>query len=157
MKKVFCLMLALLLLLLAACGQKEPPPERPAPTPGPASPGSVSEEAPPESEGEGGSPVVPVPVEADEDLKAAVEEVLARYREGTAEVSGQFPAPPEGFAFPETLDWEKLPVAMNPETGYIQVAVPSAGGSQEMKFFCSVSGAPDSDKTETCVSFILFE
>ena len=56
----------------------------------------------------------------------------------------------------ETLDWETLPAEMNPETGYIRVAVPSADGSGEMKFFCSVFGAPDSDKTETHVSFILF-
>ena len=166
MKRTFCLILVLL-LLLAACGRKEPPPESSAPSPASpdstsqeaplASPSSASEEPPPESEGSGEVPVVPVPVEVDEDLKTAVEAALAQYREGTVEVSDQFPAPPEGFAFPETLDWEKLTAEMNPVTGYIRVAVPSADGSGEMKFFCSVFGAPDTDKTETLVCFILFE
>ena len=169
MKRAFCLILVLL-LLLAACGRKEPPPESPAPSPAspdstsqepppasPASPGSASEEPPPESEGSGEVPVVPVPVEVDEDLKAAVEAALAQYREGTVEVSDRFPAPPEGFTFPETLDWEKLTAEMNPVTGYIRVAVPSADGGREMWFFCSRFQLPDTDKTETHVSFILFE
>lgn len=169
MKKILCLFLTLL-FLLAACGQKEAPespappaspdsvseqpPESPAPAP---SPDSASEEVPPEDAVGVEIPVVPIPMEADEDLKAAVEEILAQYREGTVETSDQYPAPPEGFAFPETLDWENLPAAMNPETGYIRVDVPSTDGSQKMKFLCSVFGSPDTDETETHVSFILFE
>ena len=170
MKKNLCLFLTLL-LLLAACGQKEAP-ESPAPAPAspdsvseqppespasPASPDSASEEIPPEDAVGVEIPVVPIPMEADEDLKAAVEEVLAQYREGTVEVSDRFPAPPEGFAFPETLDWENLPVTMDPMMGYIRVTAPSTEGSGEINFFCSKFSPSGSDKTETSVSFILFE
>lgn len=104
MKKLFCIVLVLL-VLLSACGQKEPP--------------SASDSTPPPAPSQESSQ----PEGVDPALIAAVEEMIEQLNNGTAD-PGKTPELPEGFAFPEKLDWSSIQIT-NEEQGKYQITIPS--------------------------------
>lgn len=154
MKKALCLVLALVLLMLAACGAKETPPESSS-APASTAPESSSTEEPPEDEAMGEQPVVPIAVDSDEQVEAAVEELIAQYKAGTAEVTENIPALPEGFAFPGQLNWLELEIAFNDVTGAFQATVPSADGKQSAVFVC-YKFAQEDGSTKCGVNTVIF-
>lgn len=101
----------LVLCLLAGCAPRETPPESStAPQPS----GSAVSES---------SSVPEVPEDAASTMKGAVEEAVRQYKSGTAPANA--PELPEGFLFPETLDWDTIQVEED-GMGGCQVLIPSA-------------------------------
>lgn len=156
MKKTLCLMVLVVLLMLAACGAKEAPPPESGSAPASTAPESSSTEEPPEDEAMGEQPVVPIPAGPDELVTAAVEEMIAQYKAGTAEVTENIPALPEGFVFPAQRNWEELEIALNDVTGGYQVAVPSQDGAQTAVFVC-YKFAQEDGTTECGVNTVIFQ
>ena len=104
------LLSALLLLSLAACGPGKTPPDTSAPSSTPGGP--TSEASTPEAPG-GIDPAAVV----------AVEEAVRLYQSGTApENATQLP---EGFVFPEVLDWDSISAIPGGENGGLKISVPS--------------------------------
>ncbi len=155
MKKTLCLMVLVVLLMLAACGAKEAPPPESGSAPASTAPESSSTEEPPEDEAMGEQPVVPIAVDSDEQVEAAVEELIAQYKAGTAEVTENIPALPEGFAFPDQLNWLELEIAFNDVTGAFQATVPSADGKQSAVFVC-YKFAQEDGSTKCGVNTVIF-
>lgn len=126
-----------LLLILSACGPGEAPPggsasPSPASAPESSAAPSLSSPAPDASGG------------IDPAAAAAVEEAVRLYRAGTTPENAT--PLPEGFLFPEVLDWDSIPAEKRGESGGLQISVPSAsmdspGGTvtingQEYAEFC---------------------
>ena len=103
----------------------------------------------------GEQPVVPIAVDSDEQVEAAVEELIAQYKAGTAEVTENIPALPEGFAFPDQLNWLELEIAFNDVTGAFQATVPSADGKQSAVFVC-YKFAQEDGSTKCGVNTVIF-
>lgn len=104
------LLSALLLLSLAACGPGKTPPDTSAPSSTPGGP--TSEASTPEAPG-GIDPAAVV----------AVEEAVRLYQSGTTpENATQLP---EGFVFPEVLDWDSISAIPGGENGGLKISVPS--------------------------------
>ena len=104
------LLSALLLLSLAACGPGKTPPDTSAPSSAPGGP--TSEASTPEAPG-GIDPAAVV----------AVEEAVRLYQSGTTpENATQLP---EGFVFPEVLDWDSISAIPGGENGGLKISVPS--------------------------------
>lgn len=104
------LLSALLLLSLAACGPGKTPPDTSAPSSAPGGP--ASEASTPEAPG-GIDPAAVV----------AVEEAVRLYQSGTTpENATQLP---EGFVFPEVLDWDSISAIPGGENGGLKISVPS--------------------------------
>ena len=104
------LLSALLLLSLAACGPGKTPPDTSAPSSAPGGP--TSEASTPETPG-GIDPAAVV----------AVEEAVRLYQSGTTpENATQLP---EGFVFPEVLDWDSISAIPGGENGGLKISVPS--------------------------------
>ena len=99
--------------------------------------------------------VVPIAVDSDEQVEAAVEELIAQYKAGTAEVTENIPALPEGFAFPDQLNWLELEIAFNDVTGAFQATVPSADGKQSAVFVC-YKFAQEDGSTKCGVNTVIF-
>ena len=96
------LLSALLLLSLAACGPGKTPPDTSAPSSAPGGP--TSEASTPETPG-GIDPAAVV----------AVEEAVRRDQTQL----------PEGFVFPEVLDWDSISAIPGGENGGLKISVPS--------------------------------
>ena len=104
------LLSARLLLSLAACGPGKTPPDTSAPSSAPGGP--TSEASTPEAPG-GIDPAAVV----------AVEEAVRLYQSGTTpENATQLP---EGFVFPEVLDWDSISAIPGGENGGLKISVPS--------------------------------
>lgn len=156
MKKVLCLALV---LLLAACGARETPPPESSSAPAPSGssvPESISAAEPPEGEAVGEHPVVPIAVDPDEKLIAAVEGMIAQYNSGTVTVTENIPALPERFAFPDSLDWGSISIAVNEVTGGTQVTIPAEDGKQTATFVCYYF-AQEGGATECGVNTVIFQ
>ena len=65
------------------------------------------------------------------------------------------PALPEGFAFPDQLNWLELEIAFNDVTGAFQATVPSADGKQSAVFVC-YKFAQEDGSTKCGVNTVIF-
>ena len=104
------LLSALLLLSLAACGPGKTPPDTSAPSSAPGGP--TSEASTPEAPGG-----------IDPAAVAAVEEAVRLYQSGTTPENAT--PLPEGFVFPEALDWDSISAIPGGENGGLKISVPS--------------------------------
>ena len=105
--------------------------------------------------------VAPIAVDSDEQVTAAVEEMIAQYNAGTVAATENIPALPEGFVFAAGRNWEELEITFNDVTGSFQVTIPSEDGKQTATFVCYKFARQDANynytgETECHVSYVVF-
>lgn len=105
---------------------------------------------------------VPIQVDADELVVAAVAEMIEQYKNGAVTPTENIPVLPEGFVFPEEPVLEKMNVFFNDIMGDYQVTVPSAQGEQTATFICRKFAVLDDNNndtgdTECHVAYVLFQ